>query len=291
MEPASPRGRVIELTRKGVDGCFVTEHDTSPIVACARHKALAIDAALCALATNEEAALSQIETTRNVAIAVGHPEKMFASAYEARVAEVRAAAATKRVALQTDAVAADAALEGALAAVAALSEVRVYSRPTKLPSLCTVHVLCSLQAAAALSDAELAAQESALAALESAARSAVAAIPVSPATSASLSLAFVPSSPEALRAADAGALFGQMQVAPVFSRHVHSPHCGPACDIRFDPHAHSAGCNHGSSLMGEVWSSATRGDFDGLEAALAAGGSTEEANAVRVCQVSCAESM
>lgn len=129
MDP-SVRTRIVELLRTAVVGCFARapEGDESPpIVLCARHKAVAIEAELAALAGNEEAVLAQLEANRHAAIASGRFEQELSTVFDAGAAELRAAAATKRVALQTEAVAVDAALEDALAAVAALTEVRDFS--------------------------------------------------------------------------------------------------------------------------------------------------------------------
>lgn len=126
VDPATLRVRLVELARASVDACSARapEGDESPpLVLCARHKALAVDAELGALAANEEAVLTQLEATRDVEIAAGRPADEVAAGFAARVSEVYAAAAAKRVALETAAVTADAALENALAVVAALTEV------------------------------------------------------------------------------------------------------------------------------------------------------------------------
>lgn len=85
-----------------------------------------------------------------------------------------------------------------------------------------------------------------------------------------------------LRAGVADALFGRVLVAPLLAPHVHTPHCEPACSLRFALHVHSATCNHARAPRRHVGAAAKRG---ALEAALAAGGSTEEANAVRLLHV------
>jgi hypothetical protein len=121
-----------------------------------------------------------------------------------------------------------------------------------------------------LTDAEVAAQAPTLLAREARARAAVIAIPVHPECSGFLGL-----SPPT-----ADALFGRMLLAPVVAPHVHTPHCRPHCVLRFAPHAHSVSCNHAPALAGRVWAAADRGDVVALEAALAEGGSTEEANEV-----------
>jgi hypothetical protein len=123
MDPASLRVRLVEVSRAIVNDCSVRGPD-APIVACARHKALAVDAELEALVANESAVLSQIETIRDAAIASGCLPEEVAAQFETCSDGIIAAVATKRVALQTEAVVADSALEGALAAVAALIEVR-----------------------------------------------------------------------------------------------------------------------------------------------------------------------
>lgn len=134
----------------------------------------------------------------------------------------------------------------------------------------------SPQAISALHDADLIAEEPALVAREAAARAAVAAIPVSPVTSGFLGLSAA-ASPEG------AALFGRVLVAPILAPHAHTPHCEPACDVRFAPHTHSAACNHRPAPVGAVWgTTVAREAADALEAALAAGGSTEELAPVRL---------
>lgn len=119
------RAQLVELSRAGVDGCFAREPEwMAPVVVCARHKARAVDAELATLTGNEEVALLQLEATRDAAISAGRSAAEVAPLFDARIAEVRAAAAIKRNALQQAAVTADVALEEAQAAITALTEVR-----------------------------------------------------------------------------------------------------------------------------------------------------------------------
>lgn len=121
-----PKAEILQLSRKAIDGCFVkVDDDSPPIVSCARHKALAIDAALEALAENEEAALMWLESTRDAAIAAGRHAEELAPVFGSRAGEVRSTAAAKRAALQAEAIAADIALECALDTTAALIKVRL----------------------------------------------------------------------------------------------------------------------------------------------------------------------
>lgn len=284
MERSAVHAALSEALRAGVAGCHARASegdDAPPIVLCARHKALVVDAELNALAVNEEATLVHLEVTRVAAIAAGRLERHVAQLFETRTTEVRAAAATKRVALQMEAVAVDAALEGALAAVAALIEVRI---------LCVCHG-CGFspsndwrffQAIASPDDAELTVRAPALLAREAAARAAVAAIPAYPLTSGFLCMSATPATPMVMRAAALDALFGRVLAAPLLPPHVHTPHCDPACPIRSAPHEHSASCNHAPAPKGTVFAAAERGDVAALEAAIAAGGSTEEADSVRI---------
>lgn len=127
MEPANLRQSVIDATRASVVGCFVelpAGDKISPLVACARHKALAVDAELEALAANEEAAILMLDAQYDAVLIAGRLSDLVSCTYAARIAEVRTAAAVKRVSLQTDAVAADSALDGALGIFDALTEVR-----------------------------------------------------------------------------------------------------------------------------------------------------------------------
>lgn len=144
-----------------------------------------------------------------------------------------------------------------------------------------VHTLpSSLQAAASLDDATLAAQAPALRAREAAARSAFAAALASPVPSAFLRLEAPPIRRLRAIAAATPPNFGRLLVAPIMAPHVHTPHCEPACPLRFAAHEHSAACCHAPQAEGNVWLAAKRGDLTALEAALTAGESTEEADYV-----------
>lgn len=132
MDPADLRAHIGGLCLAGVPGCFAKRpegDETPPIVVCARHKALAIDAALDVLAAHEEACLEelqcQLEAVRGGVVAASIASHMCSERLSKALEDVRAAAAVKRAALQTEAVAVDAVLEGAIAAVAALAEVRM----------------------------------------------------------------------------------------------------------------------------------------------------------------------
>ena len=100
MEPAaSLRSKLLEASRAGVTGCSARgpEGDNSPPIAvCARHKALAIDAELEALACNEESLLIQLDAACDAAIATA---ELLADQARSVAAEVRATTATKRAAL------------------------------------------------------------------------------------------------------------------------------------------------------------------------------------------------
>lgn len=161
-------------------------HDP-PLVACAKHKAAAVLAELDALDGNELGALDRVAATNADA---------DRAIYETRLAEVRVTAASRRAALQSEAVAADSALEKAIAATGDLAE-----------------------AASMLTDAEVHALFPALFARGEAARAAVADIPVLPATSATLQ--FVAPSPTLSDSVGAPVLVSP----PPQQRHVHSPHC------------------------------------------------------------------
>lgn len=260
MDEGLLRAQLVAASHEFVTGCFVRSpegDDSPPIIACARHKALAVHAELEVLAGNEEATLTQLAGVREAAIAAGYPPESVDSVFEARVSEVPTVAAAKRAALQTEAVIVDAALEGALAAIDEMREVVL------------------------LDDAELVARAAAILAREASARAAVAAVPVSPITSAFIGLPALPASSYAHRDVTADALFGRVLVAPVLAPNAHTPHCEPACPLRFAPHTHSAGCNHAPAPPGAVWGAASRMSTADAEAALAAGGSTEEADGVR----------
>lgn len=108
-----------------IDGCYTAPAPgVPPLVACARHKAVAVAAALDDLAAQEAATLQRLESNRDVAVA--EAEAFIAevrATFDARSAELRCKADVKRAGLQTEAVAVDTALENAQAVTAALLEV------------------------------------------------------------------------------------------------------------------------------------------------------------------------
>lgn len=109
-----------------VDGCYTDpEPSVPPLVACARHKAVARAAALDLLVNHEAVAQQRLESNRDAAVA--EAEAFIAeirAAFDARSAELRRVADSKRAGLQAEAVAVDAALENAQAVTAALLQVR-----------------------------------------------------------------------------------------------------------------------------------------------------------------------
>ena len=112
------------------------------------------------------------------------------------------------------------------------------------------------------------------------AREAVAAIPVLPVTSSFLALS-PPPTPQALRTAVEGLLGTLILAPPSPPPHVHTPHCDHAAGAT-RAHVHSATCNHTVSPKDTVFAAAASGDVPALEAALDAGGSTEEVHEVGV---------
>lgn len=139
MEQVPLRVQMFEASRAIVAGCSAgVSEKHAPIVACAIHKTQAVDAELDVLTENEGVVMAQLATIRDAAIAAGFPAEEVTSQFESRTADLLIAVSTKRVALQTEAVAADAALEGALAAVAALSEVR---RSVEVSATCLDSIL------------------------------------------------------------------------------------------------------------------------------------------------------
>lgn len=125
----------------------------SPLVESSRRRVIAVQVGLEMLVANEVAALVQLEVNRDAALAAlvagavagveasveaGAIGSVFASGVDA----VHAAATGKRIGLETELVAADAALGGAIDATAAIMEVRpgccpvaLYATPTLF--LCT----------------------------------------------------------------------------------------------------------------------------------------------------------
>ena len=139
---SSIRSRIIDAARAPVDGCwaissnpslqldgFAVDPPVAPLIACARHKACAIQVELEALDMHEAETLAQVDASRMAAQEKGHPPDdldVFASSL---ASVVTTAAAARRSALQTEAVAADMALENAITAVSALEEVRLHPYP------------------------------------------------------------------------------------------------------------------------------------------------------------------
>ena len=101
-------------------------------VARARQKAIAIQAELDSLATNAEVVMMQLESAHAVATSSGHDIEGLSIAYESHTSAVQAAVASKRSALETEAVIVDEALEAALSATAALSKVRAGEVPVSV---------------------------------------------------------------------------------------------------------------------------------------------------------------
>lgn len=128
------RKRLRQVARADVRACSAaqSDHEQCPLVACGRHKSRAVLAELDLLAGNEEAALLQLERTRDAAVAAGHPADEVERLFDCRVAEVRDAAASKRAALEKEATLVDDVLEKAAAAVEALHEVRRDTRRIRI---------------------------------------------------------------------------------------------------------------------------------------------------------------
>ena len=123
------RSRLAEVACARISGCYAeaatadsASRDISrPLVACARHKAQAVEAALDELRTNVEFVTSQLESTREAVIA--EVQSTFASFSS----DVRAIFETKRSSLEAELVKADEAFEGAVFIGASLAEVRIQS--------------------------------------------------------------------------------------------------------------------------------------------------------------------
>lgn len=177
----------------------------SPIVECARRKALAIQAGLDELAANVEGAMAQLDDNRITALAVlqkGATARVEPAEVLAIIATgvetVLAAAATKRAGLEKELVVADAALSEAIDAVAAAVEA---SDAEEWLLQVQVHANCrATQASETLDDTTLARRASGLSERMAEAEAMVAGIPSRPSTSTVLSVRPAPH-PKALRAA------------------------------------------------------------------------------------------
>lgn len=90
----------------------------SSLVKSAKRRALSVQTEINALSLNEDAALAQLEANRDAVLAT------LQSCYEASVESARKAAADKLKSLQAELATADAAVNDALYAATALSEVR-----------------------------------------------------------------------------------------------------------------------------------------------------------------------
>lgn len=139
---ADLRARLHAAVFSPVAGCFAEARESgpvnradhhhvlqsrSPLVACGRHKAVDIAAEIHALAGHEEAALTRLAAARDSALREGVVETPdVLQSYDALEAEVLTAAAVKRAALETEAIAADIAIELAIAVCASLTEVGVF---------------------------------------------------------------------------------------------------------------------------------------------------------------------
>ena len=139
MDANALRERLRCAYRSRVTGCFATtaadnpldqiQHGASlmPLVACARHKAAAIQVELESLDANEARVLSQLESHRD-AIKAGATDPSISEVvqrhFAAAIAALDSASATKRCGLEHEAVRADEALEKAAMASDAITEVR-----------------------------------------------------------------------------------------------------------------------------------------------------------------------
>ena len=168
---------------------------STPLVACARHKVVAVARELDTLLRYAAVARCQLDAAQGAAASA--LVSRFGVLSETLEAEVSA----RRTALDTELAAADAALNVALASTAN-----------------------ALEAADTLSDAALSAHTPAILERIKAARATVVAIPVLPKTSAFV--AVTPPSAAALRAAVAGAMGVMSLSLPQPHPHVHTPHCG-----------------------------------------------------------------
>lgn len=291
MEAASQlRSQLWDAVKANVPGCYAQVPDCqssnhsevwsrSPIVCCARHKAQSIHAEMEALEINTTAAIVELGSARDRAVAQGYPSEIVDAWLDEIASEVGTARASKNEALEQAALSADAVLEGALAAVQALMQVRGHARgPNAFKALSHIRIV---QGADSLSDDELAEAAPGLLEQGRAARAAVLALPVLPETRATLYL-LPPQPPSTAARAPAAAtketVFGRVSLAPPFSTpHAHSPHCSPGCAVAFDTRS----CSHAWAPAGAVYRAAKAGDVEALETALSAGGSTEEVDQVR----------
>ena len=91
----------------------------SPLVSCARHKAVATQQELEALAGSIEAARLQLQANRDALVASAH------ESYETQLAALMSVGVARQMALQSEIVAADKALEASIEATSAASEVHL----------------------------------------------------------------------------------------------------------------------------------------------------------------------
>lgn len=177
-----------------------TAAQTFPLVENARRKIVAIQAELDVVVANKESSRVQLEANRDAILAT------VRACFEASVGVVEAAASAKQTGLESELVDADAALELAIFATAALSEVCAWSKePLLQPYFSSAH---PVQAVRVLDDADIVQHAQALTERFDAAQAAVAAIPDSPVTSSSLAVKAAPGS-DALREVVAGLLGAQ----------------------------------------------------------------------------------
>lgn len=120
---------VLDSHETATHAASAVELATSPLVERARSCVVSVQAGLDELASNTEASLVQLEANRDAALAaldmIGEVDPAAIQAvFSSGVDAVQAASAAKRTALETELVAADAALGEAVAATASLAEVR-----------------------------------------------------------------------------------------------------------------------------------------------------------------------
>lgn len=128
------RERAALLALSGLSGDVASADAATavaPLVECARRKVLAIQAHLDTLALNEELSIEQLGANRDSALAAlqgavvaGVDAEAVLAVFRSGIDAVLAAATAKRTGLETELVAADAALVEALDATTALAEVQ-----------------------------------------------------------------------------------------------------------------------------------------------------------------------
>ena len=235
-DAVSARARLRIAAGKTVEGCRLElPQYVNPLEACARHKVLAVQRALDELAGFEQAALLQLESTRDALFAKARDDTTDIQAlFDVKASEVARMSTTKRVALERELVNADTALDEAIGATNTAIDVRTFTvcatQAHRKPMMHPVFLF--VQACTRLEDTDVVACSAMLLSRLDRARVAVAAVPDVPRTSAFVGIRAIASSAPAEATQSLDSCMGSVTDIPPPFPHVHSFHCTHPAPLR-----------------------------------------------------------